>query len=81
MPTLTERISRAELIARFVELEIVEDGARYIVGAGDRRAGLRGMLIAVIRFRHDGGYEVVLQLDNGKLDSFSFMQLLPELPH
>lgn len=81
MPTLTERIGRAELIARFVDLELVEDGARYIVGAGDRRAGQRGTLIAVLRFRHDGGYEVVLQLDNGKLDSFSFMQLRPELPH
>ncbi|MBN3507183.1 hypothetical protein [Burkholderia cenocepacia] len=81
MSTPTETIRQAELMRRFIDVELVENGPRYVVGAGDSRTGARGTLIAVVRLRHAGGYELILQLDNGKLDSFSSMQLYPELPH
>lgn len=81
MTTPTEVTRQAELIRRFVDVELVEDGPRYVVGAGDNRTGARGTLIAVVRLRHSVGYELILQLDNGKLDSFSSMQLYPELRH
>lgn len=81
MPTPSEKMRQAELIRRFVDVELVEDGPRYVVGAGDSRMGARGTLIAVVRLRHAGGYELILHLDNGKLDSFTNTQLYPELPH
>jgi hypothetical protein len=65
-------------LARFVRVEETPNGARWLVGAGDKRAGLRGRAIAIVSLKHAGGYEVVLQLDNGKLDSFAPYQLLPE---
>ena len=65
--------------ARFVKFTTIDDGQRYIVGSGDRRAGMRGKAIGIIGFRHASGYEVVLHLDNGKQDSFAPMNLSPEL--
>lgn len=70
--------NKAALIERFVSVEFIETGARWIVGPGDKRQGSRGVAVATIGFRHSRGYEVVLQLDNGKLDSFAPMQLFPE---
>lgn len=64
-------------ISRFVEVEEVQNGPRYRVGAGTKNAGQEGRVIAVIRLRHNPGYEVVLHLDNGKQESFSPMQLFP----
>lgn len=65
-------------LSRFVTWTEVQDGQRYRVGSGDSRFGLRGKQIGVIAFKHSPGYEVVLQLDNGRIDSFSPMQLYPE---
>lgn len=64
------RDRKARLLARFVNVHLIDDGNRYVVGPGDKREGLRGRHIATIGLRHDSGYEIVLQLDNGKLDSF-----------
>lgn len=64
--------------ARFVRTELIEDGARYRVGAGCSRAGQSGVAIGVVAFVHSRAYEIVLQLDNGRIDSFSPMQLFPE---
>lgn len=63
---------------RFVNAELIENGARYRVGAGDSRSGQSGTAIGVISLRHSAGYEIVLQLDNGRVDSFSPMQLFAE---
>ena len=60
-----------DAIARLVDITMVEGGNRYIVGPGDKREGMRGRQIAVIGLRHHPGYEIVLQLDNGKTDSFT----------
>lgn len=65
-------------LSKLVRFEETPDGARWIVGGGDRRAGLRGKCIGIVSLRHAGGYEVVLQLDNGKVDSFNPWQLFPE---
>ncbi|WP_298150636.1 hypothetical protein [Flavobacterium sp.] len=70
MTTTSKREQKAALIARFIDVTLVEDGNRYVVGSGDSRSGLRGKQIAVIGLRHDPGYEIVLQLDNGKTDTF-----------
>lgn len=78
MPTKSQKTSSAELVARFVYVQLIEDGQRWTVGPGDRRTGQRGKAVAIIGLRHAGGYEVVLHLDNGKFDSFAPMQLFPE---
>lgn len=65
-------------LSRLVTWTPVEDGPRLRVGSGDQRAGQRGVQIGVIAFKHSPGYEVVLQLDNGRIDSFAPMQLFPE---
>ena len=65
-------------VSRFVRFEETPNGGRYRVGPGDRRAGHTGKVIGVISLKHADGYEVVLQLDDGKIDSFAPMQLFPE---
>lgn len=66
-------------IARFVKFTSVEDGQRYVVIEGSKRRGLRGRVTGIIGFRHASGYEVILQLDSGRLDSFAPMSLVPEI--
>lgn len=68
-------------MARFVRVEEPPVSTRYIVGAGCKRAGSRGTCIAIISLKHSLAYEIVLKLDNGKIDSFSPMQLFPESGH
>lgn len=65
--------------ARFVRTEIIENGARYSVGAGDSRIGQRGLAIGIGSLRHAPCYEIILQLDSGTLDSFAPMQLFVEV--
>jgi hypothetical protein len=79
--TQAETIAAASLIARFVDVTLVDDGCWYRVSAGDQRAGQRGKVIAIIGFKHTGGYEVVMQMENGKTDSFSPTQLLVDTGH
>lgn len=67
-------------LSRLVRYEEV-DGGRWVVGHGDRREGQRGKQIGVVSLKHVGGYEVVLHLDNGRVDTFSPMQLFPEASH
>lgn len=71
MRTTKATKDQRDAIARLVDITMVQDGSRYIVGSGDKRAGMRGTQIAVIGLRHHPGYEIVLQLDNGKTDSFT----------
>lgn len=78
MPNVNQTMLRerkASLIAKFITVTLVDDGNRYVVGHGDSRFGQRGKQIAVIAFKHDPGYEVVLQMDSGKTDSFTPGQL------
>ncbi|MBN3761294.1 hypothetical protein [Burkholderia sp. Ac-20365] len=72
-----QKLAKAELIARFVEVEFLEQAPRYVVAAGDKRTGQRGSGVATIGVKHARGYGVVVQLDSGKLDVFDPMQLLP----
>jgi hypothetical protein len=65
-------------IAKLVRYEATPNGARWIVGSGDSRAGQRGTCIGIVSLRHVPGYEAVLQLDSGKVDTFNPMQLFPE---
>jgi len=64
-------------VSRFVTWTPVEDGQYLRVGSGDQRAGQRGRQIGVIALKHSPGYEVVMQLDNGRIESFAPMQLFP----
>lgn len=66
------------ILARFVRVEEAHTKTRYIVGAGCRRAGQRGACIAIISLRNSPGYEVVLQLDDGRIESFAPMRLFPD---
>lgn len=72
-----KKLSEAELIARFVEVNFYPDPSDCIVAAGEKRQGQRGTAIASIGVKHSRSYAVVMQMANGKLDSFSPMQLLP----
>lgn len=52
---------------------------RYRVASGDRRAGQSGVLLGTIVLPHAGGYECVLQMDSGRIESFAAMALFPEI--
>jgi len=54
---------------------------RWSMGAGDKRAGVKGTELGTIVLRHGGGYEVVLQLDDGSIDTFHPMSLFPAEKH
>ena len=73
-----ERAAVGLLIARCVDVEYAENGPRYVAASGDKRVGQRGQLVATVGLKHGGGHVVVLQLDNGKLDSFSPMGVFLE---
>lgn len=73
-----DRAIEAFLLRKCVDIEYIENGARYIVASGDKRTGLRGQIIATVGIKHGGGYVAVLKLDNGKIDSFNPMGLFPE---
>lgn len=75
--TLPATRSRYDL-ARLVEFKETPDAPRWRVGAGNNRQGQHGQQIGVVSLKHTPGYEIVLQLDNGKIDTFSPMQLFPE---
>ncbi|MCA8228238.1 hypothetical protein [Burkholderia vietnamiensis] len=81
MTSKEKRRAVVDLLGRLVSVEVFDPKAgqtRWMVGPGDRRQGQRGTAIATVGLRHAGGYEVVLKLDSGKIDSFSPMQLFPE---
>jgi len=50
-----------------------------VSGIGTKRAGQVGQHAGTIGLRHCGGYEVLLQFEDGKVESFSPMSLFPEV--
>lgn len=64
-------------LRRFVSVQELPEGLRYRVGSGCKRAGQCGVAIATIGLKRSAGYEVVMQLDNGSIESFRPMQLFP----
>lgn len=66
-------------LSRWVRWETVEDGPRWKVTSGTKNQGMRGQQIGVISLKHHGDFGVVLQLDNGRVESFAPMQLMPDL--
>ncbi len=62
-------------LSRLIRYEEVKNGPWYRVGSGDSRAGGIGQVIGVLSLKHSQGYEVVLQLTDGKIDTFSPLQL------
>lgn len=77
MPASLPLATTALDVGRFVTFTPDPAGARWEVGPGDKRAGQVGTCLGIIGFRHASGYEVVLQLDNGRIDSFAPLSLLP----
>lgn len=71
-------MSAAVDVSRFVRFEAAISPVRWRVGAGNNRHGMAGVCLGVISLKHSPAYEVVLHLDNGKVDTFSPMQLFPE---
>ena len=66
-------------VRRFVQVnEFSEPYPRYVVGSGNSRVGQRGAAIATIGLKHAGGYEILMHMDNGRIESFAPMQLFPE---
>ena len=66
-------------VSRLVEWNPTPYGTRYRVGSGDKRAGQTGTMLGTIGLKHAPGYAVVLQMDNGKVESFMPMSLFPEV--
>lgn len=64
-------------LSKLVRYEEVTNGAWYRVGSGNARVGSYGRTIGIIALKHSSGYEVVLQLTDGTVDTFSPMQLFP----
>lgn len=61
---------------RLVRCELVTDGAWWRVGGGGgRRSGETGLAVGILSLRHAGGYEIVLQFADGKVDSFQPLNL------
>lgn len=68
-------------LSRFVKFEPASGEERYwrVSGTG-RRGGLVGRYAGVISFRHAGAYEVLLQFNEGKIESFSPLSVFPAEP-
>jgi len=67
------------VLARFVAVEAMPEPTRYVVGHGCKLAGSRGTAVAVIRLKRSSGYEIVMKLDDGRLESFDPMRLFLEM--
>lgn len=65
-------------VRRFVDFNPDPFGRRWIVGPGEQRQGQRGKSLGTIDLRHGSGYSVILQMDDGRLDTFAPMSLYPE---
>lgn len=68
-------------VSRFIEINEIPPASqsRFLVGAGDSRAGQLGVAIATIAVKGARGYGVIIHLDSGKQDCFDPQQLFPDL--
>lgn len=65
-------------IRKFVHFEPVEDGREVFVGGmGGKRSQGRGVVVGIISLKHAGGYEVLVQFGDGKIEAFAPMSLFP----
>lgn len=64
-------------LSKLVNYTEVEDGPWWRAGSGDSRFGQVGQQIGVIGLKHGGGYEIVMQMQSGKIETFRPMQLFP----
>lgn len=65
-------------LSRFVVWNEYPDRPAFRVGGvGGRRSGQEGIALGNIALKHAGGYEVVMQFPDGKIDSFHPMNLFP----
>ena len=67
-------------IAKLIRWKPVTDGARWRVGGTGRMSGQAGRGVGIISLRRHSGYEVVLQFDDGSIDTFAPLSLYPDLP-
>lgn len=75
-PISAEDIKRRFACVEFFNLE----GGTYWRPAGQpgsRRYGERGLAIASLGLKHSGGYEIILQFEDGKFESFNPQLLFP----
>lgn len=70
-------MTRSIDLARLVRYEAVEDGPWWRVGPGDGRAGQVGQQIGVIALKHAPGYEVVMHMQSGRVDTIAPHGLYP----
>lgn len=64
-------------VTRFVQWTEYPDRPLVRVGGTGRRAGQTGYALGNIALKHAGGYEVVVQFGDGKVESFAPMSLFP----
>lgn len=65
-------------VSRFVQWSPSPEPQRVIL-AGERARRRAGLALGIIGLKHAGGYEVVVQFDDGKIESCHPMNLLPDL--
>lgn len=64
-------------LLRFVQwAEYPDQPAVRVAGTG-KRGGQVGRALGNVSLKHDGGYEVVVLFDDGKMESFTPMSLFP----
>jgi len=66
---------RTEILRRFVF--VTPASGRWRVGGVGRRANEIGEEVAIVGLKHASSHEVVLRFPDGKLDSFSPIDLFP----
>lgn len=68
-------------VSRFVRAEETPNGAYWIVAGTGKNSGQRGKAIAILALKNSpSAYEIVLQMDSGKLESFPPFSLRPSIP-
>lgn len=64
-------------LLRFVQWAEYPDQPRVMVAGVGKRGGQVGLALGNVSLKHDGGYEVVVLFDDGRIESFAPMSLFP----
>lgn len=63
---------------KLIRWEPTENGGYWQVGGfGGRRSGEVGRCVGIIALKHAGGYEVALEFEDGKVETFVPLSLFP----
>lgn len=76
--SLEAKLLKAEILRRFVDVTIDPNAETWKVMKTCSRMGEIGRAVAVIGLKHSSGYEIVIRFADGKMESFTAMDLYPD---